>query len=83
MKEFADQLKSAAEDARNYGKIALELELDKLQKQLRMMHDQVHIYLRADSRRSPDEHFCPTKIVCVLFAIKSFFFVGYVACIRL
>ena len=61
LKEFADQLKSAAEDARNYGKIALEVELDRLQKQLRMMHDQVQ---QADFRRSSDDHFCPTENVC-------------------
>ena len=41
LKEFADQLKAAANDARDYGKIKLEAELDELQKQLRMLHDQV------------------------------------------
>ena len=41
LKEFADQLKAAANDARDYGKIKLEADLDELQKQLRMLHDQV------------------------------------------
>jgi len=43
LKEFADQLKAAANDARDYGKIKLEADLDELQKQLRMLHDQQYI----------------------------------------
>ena len=41
LKEFAEQLKTAADEAGGYGKVALQAELDELQKQLRMLHDQV------------------------------------------